>query len=270
MKWALLLCCAPLLAHTVSLSTSELRISGAQAQLKLVMPEYEMAHVRGNLLDAIEIAGATRTAGSCTAQECSATYQFPAPPETVTVVCKLAQMTVPNHVHLMRATRDGRVSTAAFDITFDRAELAFEDHTRAREFVAGMVQAATSYTTLLIVLAIALSGPSWRLGALAFAAGAILSPNLLVRFAPSFLEIAMAVSVAYIAAESLLVPQVRTRAFAACLLGVAYGGMQPSTVASGAAVLIVMAVLVAHWLPYSRVLLGLTIAGALAWFARHL
>ena len=57
---------------------------------------------------------------------CSAEYEFPGPVDRLEVECTFPAVTVPNHVHLLRAERDGKRDQGLFDLAFPRATLRFE------------------------------------------------------------------------------------------------------------------------------------------------
>ena len=60
---------------------------------------------------------------------CSADYEFGAPVDRVEVECTLASVTVPNHVHLLRAEMGGKRDEAVFELGFTRATLRFRPPT---------------------------------------------------------------------------------------------------------------------------------------------
>src|SRR5450755_3629927 len=130
----------PLAAHMVSMSNGELKVDGNRAHFELRMPMYEVAHVREpehTLLDHVrfESGGARATISGQTCRQeqdtylCTAVYQFPAPVETVNVECTLASVTVPNHVHLLRAYRGDKSDQAVFALSYTKAELRFRPPT---------------------------------------------------------------------------------------------------------------------------------------------
>ena len=118
-------CCwrAPAWAHVVSMSSGDLTIEGARAHYELRMPQYEMAHVADPeraLLEHIRFSSGGRDArltvaktvrrGRCRAipTVCTADYEFSAPVERLDVECTFPAITVPNHVHLLRAEMGGK------------------------------------------------------------------------------------------------------------------------------------------------------------------
>src|SRR5207247_8004995 len=113
----------------VGLSTGGLRVSGVTARYDLRMPLYEVAHVRDPeraFFEHIHFRGGGSEARllkrSCSQQEsayvCDGDYQFPAPPDAITIECTFASVTVPNHVHLLRAYREDKSDQAGFDLSF--------------------------------------------------------------------------------------------------------------------------------------------------------
>ena len=97
----------------MSMSSGDLAISGARAHYELRMPLYEVAHVPNParaLLEHIRFSGARLVHSECRADPargtylCAADYEFAAPVERVDVECTFAAITVPTHVHLLRAS----------------------------------------------------------------------------------------------------------------------------------------------------------------------
>jgi hypothetical protein len=109
------------------MSSGNLTVNGARAHYQLRMPLYEISHIASpekTLLDHVRFAGARMVSESCAADPasefyvCEADYQFPAAVDRVEVDCTLASVTVPNHVHLLRAQMGGRQDQGLFDISF--------------------------------------------------------------------------------------------------------------------------------------------------------
>ncbi|MBI1897532.1 MAG: HupE/UreJ family protein [Acidobacteria bacterium] len=240
LAWLLAL---PLSAHTISMSTGELRVEGARARYELRMPLYEAEHVRNPeeaLFANFTIRGARLTSKSCRTQPgeamfyCEAVYEFPAPPEQIEVDCRFARVTVPNHVHLLRATSGGRTDQAVLDLSFDSATLRFRDPTpvevAAAQISAGAWRAVSGLANLLFFVALVLAARTPRelaLLALAFilgeTAGALLALHLGWQISPRFIEAAMALSVAYIAVEVLFLPSAGQRWLVLGILGIFHG-----------------------------------------------
>jgi hypothetical protein len=241
----LLFTSAPLAAHMVSMSTGELRVSGATARYELRMPLYEVAHVRDperTFFEHIHFRGSGGEARlvkhTCSEQEgayvCDGDYQFPSPPDAITIECTFASVTVPNHVHLLRAYRDHKSDQAVFDLSFTSAEVRFRPPTvlemAVRETAAGFLRAVEGAAPLLFLAALVLAARSRReLAALAGAllggelAAILLAPVLRVDLSARFIEAAAALTIAYLALEVVLLPQSRTRWMVVAVLGLFHG-----------------------------------------------
>lgn len=256
----------PLAAHMVSLSTGELRIEGQLGRYELRMPLYEIAHVRAPekaLIASVRFAGAGLRESSCAADEaagaylCRATYEFTAPVEEIQAESRLHAVTVPNHVHLLRAVKGEKSDQAVLDLSFPRATLRFEPPSAfeiaVRQAGAGMLRAAGGAAQLVFVVALVLAARTRRelvaLGAmfvLGEAVSCLAAPYLGLRLAPRFIEAAVALTVAYLAAEILLLPAAGQRWLVAGVLGLFHGlyfeafvrtsGYAPGYVLLGAAV----------------------------------
>jgi hypothetical protein len=227
----------------VSLSSGDLAIDGARARYELRMPLYEIAHVphpETALLDHVRFAGAKLVSRSCAEDKgrdlyvCEAEYTFAAPPERIDAECTLASITVPNHVHMLRASLGGKHDQAMFDAAFPRATLRFRPPTAVEtaltEAGGGFQQALGGPVQILFLAALALAARSGReLAALAamFLAGQVLAvivtPHTNWQPAPRFVEAAAALTVAYLAIEILLLPKAGSRWAVAGVLGVFHG-----------------------------------------------
>lgn len=230
-------------AHVMSMSTGDLAIEGARAHYELRLPLYEVDHVSRpevTLLEHVHFAGARTAVHSCHADAaadtyvCDADYVFPAPVEEVAVECTLASVTVPGHIHLLRATLGGKTQEAVFDRAFTRGTLRFRDPPAAEEAVneasAGLLRALDGPAAWLLLGALALAARSKReLAAmtLAFVAAQAVSaagiPLAGWQPAPRFVEAAAALAVAYLAAEILLLPRAGARWAVAAALGAIHG-----------------------------------------------
>ncbi len=267
--WLLALA-APAWAHVMSMSSGNVRVQGRRASYELRMPLYEIAHVtqpERTLLEHIRFSSrgkaARMTDSSCRADGvqgqylCSATYEFPEPVERLDVECTFHAVTVANHVHLLRAERDGKRDQAIFDFSFPKAEIRFEppsilEVTLAQAwagfwralggaaqvlFLASLVLAARSRKELMALAGMFLTGQT----------GAALLIRLTVwQPPPRFVEAAAALTIAYLAVEILLLPKAGSRWAIAGFLGAFHGlyfdlflratGYQPLFVLAGAAV----------------------------------
>lgn len=241
-------------AHVVSMSTGELRINGTHAAYELRMPMYEVAHVaqpERTLLDQVKFASggsaARRTSSRCAAADptyvCTAAYEFDAAPDAVDIDCTLARVTVPNHVHLLRAAKDGKWDQAAFDLSFTHSSVRFRPPspwlTAVRDVAAGALQAIAGAAPLLFLAALALAARERRelmLLASMLIAGecaGVAAGNTLA-LSPRFLEAAAALTIAYLAFEILLLPQAGQRWLVVLLLGLFHGAYFSMFLGSGA------------------------------------
>jgi HupE / UreJ protein len=235
----------PLHGHMVSMSTGDLKVDGARASYELRMPMYEVAHVHEpehTLLDHVrfESGGAwAKPSGQACRQEqdtyvCTAEYQFPAPIETLQAECTLASVTVPNHVHLLRAYRGDKSDQAVFDLSFTKAEIRFRPptafETATREIAAGFMRAAGGLAPLLFLVSLVLAARSRReliaLTASFVAAEALacaMAPHLRLSLSPRFIEAAAALTIAYLAFEIILLPHSSMRWLVVAVLGLFHG-----------------------------------------------
>jgi hypothetical protein len=264
------------------MSSGDLTVTGARAHYELRMPLYEVSHVASperTLLDHVRFAGARllssncRTAAPQAQYVCQADYEFAAPVDRVEVECTLAAVTVPNHVHLLRAQLDGKRDQALFDISFTRATLRFRPPTAAEialeQSGAGWMRALGGAVQLLFLAALVIAARSRReLLALSgmFLAGqaaAVLAmPHTAWQPDPRFVEAAAALTVSYLAVEILLLPGAGARWAVAGVLGCFHGlyfhlflqstGYRAAYVLAGAA-LAQVAALSAMALVFSRV-----------------
>ncbi len=237
----------PAFAHVVSMSTGDLTIADRRAHYELRMPLYEMSHVPGaeqSLLDHIRFssggAAATLLKKDCTADQasaiffCAADYEFPQPVDQLEVACTFHAVTVPNHVHLLRAVNSGRHDQALFDFSFPSATLRFRPPTAAEIAVtasgAGVMRAVGGVVQVLFLASLVLAARSRKeLLAISgmFLAGQVASALVVSQTrwqpAPRFVEAAAALTLAYLAVEILFLPRAGARWLIACLLGSFHG-----------------------------------------------
>ncbi len=303
---ALGLLALPLFAHVVSMSTGEAVLKGSQLDYELRMPSYEVAHVSNaeqTLFDNVRFFGGGDQARlirhSCRDEAgnyvCNALYLFPRDVDEFTARCTLASVTVPNHVHLLRATFGRLTDQAAFDASFTEAALRFRPptfgETLAREAGAGFWRAIAGPAQILFLIALLLAARGWRdLGFLfaMFAAGqvaaALLAPRYAPGLAPRFIEAAAALTIAYLAVELLLLPNAGGRWIVVGILGLFHGAYfamlfvagnyQPGFFLTGAiaaeAALAAVAWLGIRRVPYQRALSTMLLAVGLGWFLLRL
>lgn len=244
LRW-LLACPLPLAAHMVSMSTGELRVDGSRAHYELRMPTYEVAHVREpehTLLEHIRFKSggvwARPSAQACSEQQgtyiCTADYQFPAPVEELEVECTYPSITVPNHVHLLRAYRGDKSDQAVFDLSFTSAEIRFRPptawETGFKEGTAGFMRAAGGLAPLLFLASLVLAARGWRelvtLTAAFLVAESLacaIAPRIALPLSPRFIEAAAALTIAYLAFEIILLPNSGMRWLVVGVLGLFHG-----------------------------------------------
>jgi len=256
-------------AHAVSMSSGDLTIRGTRAHYEFRLPLYELSHIRNpeqSLLahmrfssggrDARLLEHACREDAPQAAYVCAADYEFAAPVDALDVECTFYAVTVPNHVHLLRAENGGKRDQALFDISFSRATLRFRPPGAAAIAVmqagAGFMRALGGVVQIVFLASLVLAARSrseLTVLAGAFIAGqmatALLAPLTGWLPAPRFVEAAAALTIAYLAVEILLLPKAGTRWLVVALLGAFHGlyfdlflrttGYQPLAVLAGAA-----------------------------------
>jgi hypothetical protein len=276
----------PAWAHALSMSSGDLTVEGARGHYELRMPLYEVAHIKDpdrSIFENIHFSSGLRearlVAKSCSTDTagdsylCTADYEFAAPPDWIDVTCTYHSITVPNHVHLLRAAMGGKLDQAVFDYSFSRATLRFRPptamETAVTETGAGFIRAWGGIVQVLFLAALVLAGRGVRelLALVAmFLAGQIASvlvmPHLNWQPAPRFVEAAAALAVAYLAIEILLLPQAGARWLIALVLGAFHGlyfhlfiqstNFHAGWVLTGAALAEAIAI-AALWLAFSRI-----------------
>src|SRR5947207_9119616 len=179
-KLVLLLAAAcPLRAHVMSMSTGDVAVEGNRAHYELRMPVYEIADVKNpetSLFEHIRFSTAGQegrlTQKSCREDMsqgsylCSADYEFPIPVDRLDVESTFHQVTVPNHVHLLRAQKEGKSDQAIFDFSFSKAQIRFDPPTAVEIFVtqtgAGFIRALGGLVQILFLATLALAARSRR------------------------------------------------------------------------------------------------------------
>jgi len=237
MKWWLALVALPLSGHVMSLSTGEATVSGNRVDYILRVPYYEvesLPHPETALLEHIAFAGGQLQEHKCfrdgESYVCAAEYLFRHPVETLEVTCTLYAVTVPNHVHTLHATWNGKEDRAFFDYTFTNATLRFRPPSAWESAVERMVQGGLRGVAgafqLLFLLTLAMAARSRRELIAVIAAyllGLCLAVMLGWRPPERFAECAAALGVAYLAVEILFVPQGGMRWWIGAVLGLFQG-----------------------------------------------
>jgi hypothetical protein len=232
----------PAQAHVVSMSTGELRMDGPTATYDLRIPMYEVPKVtdpQKTLLDRIRFGDGHRTRASCQDVDgtyvCHADYEFPGlHANALEVDCTFFEVTVPNHVHLLTATQGPNTDQLVFDRSFTEGEVRFHPPSRAEVIVRdtgkGATRALASAAGLLFLAALALAARSARefiTLAVVFLISEWLArpigPRIPLAFTARFFEAALALTVAYLAVEILLLPEGRRRWLIVAVLGLFHG-----------------------------------------------
>jgi len=299
-----LACAAPLAAHVVSISKGDGRVEDRALTYELRIPMYEAPQSAADrerlpTLLRFRSAGVEGTLAEKRCSEnkaenawiCSMRFEFPAPPEIVEVESALHTVTVPNHVHIARLTRQERSEQAVLDIAFPRAEIRFRPPTALEQMVKQSAGSAwrvwSSPVQWMFLLGIALAAAGWLEAALlvgAFALGesaaAIAFANRSLTLAPRFLEMAGALTIAYLAVEILFLPRSRVRFAIVAVLGAFHGlgfaqflaatGFEPGYVLGGALLaataLAALLYAIARRLHQPRALAWALLIVGLAWF----
>ena len=234
-------------AHVMSMSSGELEVVDNRAAYELRMPLYEITHLEEperTLLENIRLTSesgeARRLEGWCKADaasgsyRCRSVFEFAVPIEQLDVECTFAAVTVPNHVHVLRATRGNVTKQAVFDFSSTHTTIRFTPPTEAEialtELWTGAGRVIGGPVQVLFLVALALAGRSRKellYLALAFIAAETVSAVLVAAKSwqppPRFIEAAAALTVAYLAVEILLLPEARYRWLIAAGMGVFHG-----------------------------------------------
>jgi len=280
------------------MSSGELHVDGRIATYELRIPMYELTHVthpETDLLDQLKFEGARRTSSKCQEQDgtyiCRAEYEFDRPvPDKIEVECTLFQVTVPNHVHLLYAVQGPTSDQQVFDQSFRQAEVRFHPPSRAeliaKAAAAGIARLFKSVSGLLFLAVLLLAARNTReMGILtiAFLAGEWLarpvSSRIPMSFSPEFLEAVLALTVAYLAAEIVFLPDSQARWAVVPVLGIAHGlpfAAFPSSYLTAAsitqAILLSVLWIVARKIPmnWRRPAAAVLLVGGIGWFVRML
>ncbi len=235
----------PAFGHVVSMSTGEARLNGPRLDYELRMPLYEAVHLSdperelfANISFYSDATPARLLEHHCRSEAdslvCTGLYLFEREVDAFDVRCTFSSVTVPNHVHLLRAVRGDKSDQAAFDASFTEATVRFRPptiwDTAARDASAGFWRAIAGLAQLLFLAALVLAARSRRELAILmamFAAGQVLAVaaqiNLRLALSPRFVEAAAALTVAYLAIEILLLPRAGQRWAVVAILGLLHG-----------------------------------------------
>lgn len=237
----------PAFCHVVSMSSADLEVKGTQAIYQLRMPLYELQHVPGpekTLFDHLRLmSGGVQ--GSLVSKQCredkedgaflcKAEYQWKEPVDDLEIVCTFHTVTVPNHVHLIRAVKADKTDQAVFDFSNQKALIRFRPPTLFEQWMtamgSGMARAYSSAAAVLFLVCLALAARDrqelvWI--TLAFLMGeaisAVVIPLTPWNPAPRFIDAALALTIAYLAVEILSLPTAGQRWIVCGVLGAFHG-----------------------------------------------
>jgi hypothetical protein len=238
---------SPAFAHAISMSFGDLTLDGRLGHYELRMPLYEIQHIQDPERTLLEQVGfssggreARRLSQSCGPDSdrnfyvCKAEYEFAAPVDQLDVTCRLAAVSVPNHLHLLHVQTGGLRDEAVFDLVYTHAALRFHPPSRwelaVTQSAAGFARAIGGAVQALFLLTLVLAARG-RKELLAvsgmFFAGQVVSvlvaPHIAWQPVPRFVEAAAALTVAYLAVEILLLPHGGARWLVAGVLGAFHG-----------------------------------------------
>ena len=148
--------------------------------------------------------------------------------------CTLYQVTVPNHVHLLTDVQGSNTDQEVFDQRFTGIEVRFRPPSRAEAIAKKQplepLRAVESASGALLLIGLALASRDGK-EALLFAAVFLaaecaarrIGPLLPLGLSSRFLEAVLALLVAYLAIEMLLLPHGGSRWLVVAILGLCYG-----------------------------------------------
>lgn len=229
------------------MSSADLEVKGTRAIYQLRMPLYELQHVPGpekTLFDHLRLmSGGVQ--GSLVSKQCredkedgaflcKAEYQWKEPVDDLEIVCTFHTVTVPNHVHLIRAVKADKTDQAVFDFSNQKALIRFRPPTLFEQWMtamgSGMARAYSSAAAVLFLVCLALAARGrkelvWI--TLAFLMGeaisAVVIPLTPWNPAPRFIDAALALTIAYLAVEILSLPTAGQRWIVCGVLGAFHG-----------------------------------------------
>ncbi len=259
-----------LAAHSMSMSNGELSLEGDEAVLAIRIPDYEVQPLpdpQEALLGAflLRVGGQElkRTDGQCRANEedgsydCTSRFAWPEEAAVVEVECDLPDVIVPNHVHVLRAVSPDGAEQQVFDYTSRRQTFRFRPMGVVERIIseakAGGARILLGPAQMLFLFALAIAARGRRelvQMAAAFlatlAATAVAVSVLDWQPPPGFTDAAGALTIAYLAVETLTLPEAGGRWLVAGGMGAFHGlyfglflqqaSMSPATVLFGAIV----------------------------------
>lgn len=249
LRWALLLAwgAVSLAAHSMSMSNGELSLDGDEAVLSIRVPDYEvqqLANAQQALLGAfilrVDGQALERTSGECSANEaegsydCTSRFAWPQDVAVVEVECDLPDAVAPNHVHVLRAVSPDGAEQQVFDYASRRRTFRFRPMGVVERFVsevqAGAVRILLGPAQMLFLFALVVAargrGELVRMTAafLATLAATAVAVSVLGRQPPpGFTDAAGALTIAYLAVETLTLPEAGGRWLVAGGMGAFHG-----------------------------------------------
>ncbi len=240
-----LLLAVPAWSHVVSMSTGQAKVAGSRLDYELRMPLYEVAHIKNaeaqlfaNIHFRTGASEARLVEHSCREDAgnlvCTGMYLFEHDVDQFDVECTFPSITVPNHVHLLRAMHGDKSEQTAFDSSFTTTTIRFRPptatETAARDAAAGFWRATAGLAQILFLAALVLAGRSRRelvLLTVMFMAGQTIASlvhwSARMPLSPRFIEAAMALTIAYLAFEILILPAAGQRWLVVGVLGLLHG-----------------------------------------------
>ena len=234
-------------AHVLSISQGSLRVEDYIVKYELRMPLSEVPDGpdrQETLLDAFQVLQdgepGIRTAETCREEigqdlyVCEASYSFEDPPDQIAVRCDFPSVTVPHHIHILRSGEGEIARQTVLDITSNEADIRFTPPTffevLTTELGAGVRRAITSPELVLFLVALALAGRARYellccIGAFLAAQAVVAVGGSALEWVPParFLEAAAALTVAYLAADILFLPESGSRWLVCGAMGCFHG-----------------------------------------------
>lgn len=231
----------------MSMSNGELHVVGSRATYEISMPLYEITHLKepeSTLLESIRLTSQSREPRrlneSCVVDsasewyQCHSVFEFTAPIEQLEVECSFAAVTVPNHVHLLRATKGDVTKQVVFDFNFTSTTVRFTPPTNVEvalaDLVTGAGRVAGGPAQLLFLIALVLAARNRRelfYMSSAFVTVEVVSASTVAakswQLTPQFIEATGALTIAYLAVEIVFLPDARHRWLIAAGMGIFHG-----------------------------------------------
>lgn len=243
----LFLAAGSLAAHSMSMSNGELSLEGDEAVLSIRVPDYEvqpLTNPRQKLLGAfvLRVDGQEleRISGDCAPNEedgsydCTSRFGWPEEAAVVEVECDLPDVVAPNHVHVLRAVSTDGAEQQVFDYPSRRQTFRFRPMGVAERIVseakAGAARILLGPAQMLFLFALVVAARGRRelvqmsaafLATLASTAAAVSALNW--QPPPGFADAAGALTIAYLAVETLTLPEAGGRWLVAGGMGAFHG-----------------------------------------------